>query len=49
MNKDALLSQMDCFAEEFARLRKYLAEGNRDEIQKMMRESTARRALFDKK
>ena len=49
MNKDALLAQMDCFAEEFARLRKYLAEGNREEMQKMMRASTARRALFDKK
>ena len=49
MNKEALLAQMDCFADEFAKLRKYLAEGNREEMQKMMRASTARRALFDKK
>ncbi len=49
MNREALLEQMDCFAEEFARLRKYLEEGNREEMQKMMRASTARRALFDKK
>ena len=49
MNKEALLAQMDCFAEEFAKLRRYLAEGNREEMQKMMRASTARRALFDKK
>jgi prephenate dehydrogenase len=49
MNKDALLVKMDRFAEEFARLRKYLADGNREEMQKMMRISTARRSLFDKK
>ena len=49
MNKEALLAQMDCFADEFAKLRKYLAEGNREEMQKMMRASTARRVLFDKK
>ena len=49
MNKEALLSQMDRFAEEFARLRTYVAEGNRDEMRKMMKTSTERRALFDKK
>ena len=48
MNKDALLEQMDRFASEFAKLRSYLAEGNREEMQKMMRASTERRALFDK-
>lgn len=49
MNKDALLAQMDCFAAEFAKLRSYLSEGKREEMQKMMRASTERRALFDKK
>ena len=49
MNKDALLKQMDDFASEFEKLRKYLAEGNREEMQKMMRTSTERRSLFDKK
>lgn len=49
MNKEALLAQMDLFSAEFAKLRAYLADGNREEMQKMMRASTARRALFDKK
>ena len=49
MNRDALLTQMDSFAAEFAKLRAYLSEGNREEMQKMMRASTERRALFDKK
>ena len=48
MNKEALLAQMDRFASEFAKLRSYLAEGNREKMQKMMRASTQRRALFDK-
>ena len=49
MNKETLLAQMDCFAAEFSKLRAYIADGNREEMQKMMRASTARRALFDKK
>ena len=49
LNKEALLSQMNNFAAEFERMRTYIAEGDREEIQKMMRASTARRALFDKK
>ena len=49
MNRDALLIQMDCFEDEFRRLRRYIIEGNREEIQKMMRASTERRQLFDKK
>ena len=49
MNKDALLSQMELFENEFKRLREYLVEGNREEIQKMMRSSTERRQRFDKK
>ena len=49
MNREALLEQMDSFAEEFSKLRAYIADGNREEMQKMMRASTKRRALFDKK
>ncbi len=49
MNREALLAQMDSFEAEFNKLREYLIEGNREEMQKMMRASTARRQLFDKK
>ena len=49
MNKEALLAQMDLFSAEFAKMRAYIADGNRDEMRKMMRASTERRALFDKK
>ncbi len=48
MNKDALLSEMDAFEAEFSRLRSLLASADREGIQKMMRDATARRALFDK-
>ena len=48
MNKDALLSEMDAFAEEFNRLRDMLISDDRDGIREMMRASTARRSLFDK-
>lgn len=47
-NKDALLSQMDCFSKEFERLRDMLASGDREGMRAMMRASTSRRALFDK-
>ena len=49
LNRDALLAQMDTFTEEFARLRSYIAEGKREEMREMMRASSARRTLFDKK
>ena len=49
MNKYELLKQMDAFEDEFRRLRRYILEGNREEMQKMMRLSTERRKLFDKK
>ncbi len=48
LNRDALLRQMDAFSEEFASLRRMLAEGDREAMRSMMRASTARRALFDK-
>lgn len=49
LNRDALLRQMDQFSAEFARLREMLEQGDREGMREMMRKSTARRALFDKK
>lgn len=49
MNKDALLRQMDLFSAEFMRLRSMLENEDREGMREMMRKSTARRALFDKK
>ncbi len=48
-NKAALLEQMDLFAEQFKTLKTMLEEEDIDGMRKMMRQSTARRALFDKK
>ena len=47
-NRELLLEQMDIFAERFAQLRDYLAEGNVEEMRAMMRHSTEQRAKFDK-
>lgn len=49
LNRDALLEQMDAFTREFDKLRTFIAQGKREEMREMMRESTARRSLFDKK
>jgi prephenate dehydrogenase len=49
LNREALLEQKDAFTKEFDKLRNFVAEGNRDEMRKMMRLSTERRSLFDKK
>ena len=49
MNKEALLHQMDVFAEEFATLRKMLADDDIEGMRAKMRLSTERRAWFDKK
>ena len=48
-NKDVLLSQMDMFMDKFAELRAMLASEDVDGMRAMMRHSTQRRALFDKK
>ena len=48
-NKDALLSQMDMFMDKFKELRSMLENEDIDAMRKMMRHSTERRALFDKK
>ncbi|MBQ8594347.1 MAG: prephenate dehydrogenase [Oscillospiraceae bacterium] len=49
MNKETLLEQMDKFLSEFGKLRDTLENGDRETMREMMRVSTARRALFDKK
>ena len=48
-NKDVLLNQMDLFIDKFKNLKEMLEANDTDGIRKMMRDSTARRALFDKK
>ncbi len=47
-NREALLEQMDRFEETFDRLRTMLAQEDREGMREMMRNSTRRRALFDK-
>lgn len=47
-NKEALLEQMDRFEETFDRLRTLLKQDDREGMREMMRNSTRRRALFDK-
>ncbi len=48
LNREALLSQMDAFAEEFDRFRALLRDGDGDGMRAVMRRATARRTLFDK-
>lgn len=48
-NKDVLLKQMDMFMAKFSDLRTMIETANVDDMRQMMRHSTARRALFDKK
>ncbi len=48
-NKDALLSQMDVFINKFNELKAMLEAEDIDAMREMMRHSTKRRALFDKK
>lgn len=48
-NREALLSQIALFEKELATMRRKLEDGDREGLREMMRASTARRALFDKK
>lgn len=48
-NKDALLNQMDMFINKFNELKSMLETEDIDGMRNMMRHSTQRRALFDKK
>ncbi len=49
LNKETLLEQMDKFLFEFGKLRETLQNDDRETMREMMRISTARRGLFDKK
>ncbi len=49
LNKDALLSQMDRFEGAFQTLKNAIKEEDTEKMKALMRLSTARRALFDKK
>ena len=49
LNREELISQIDTFSQELLTLRQYLERGDREAIRDMMRVSTKRRALFDKK
>lgn len=48
MNKQELLSQMELFATQFGRMAKAIESDDVDTIREMMKQSTARRAYFDK-
>lgn len=48
MNKDALLREMKLFEKKFASLRQMLETGDIDGMREMMKQSTVRRAEFDK-
>ena len=48
-NKEALLNQMEMFMDKFKELKSMLEAEDTDGMRKMMRHSTERRALFDKK
>ena len=49
LNKETLLEQMDKFLAEFGKLRSTLENDDKETMREMMKISTARRALFDKK
>lgn len=48
-NKTELIKQMDLFINKFNELREYLVNEDVEDMREMMRYSTTRRALFDKK
>ncbi len=48
LNKDALLSEMDRFINEFIMFKNMIKDDDRDGLKQKMKESTARRTLFDK-
>ncbi|MBQ9544563.1 MAG: prephenate dehydrogenase/arogenate dehydrogenase family protein, partial [Clostridia bacterium] len=48
-NKKALTDQIDLFQNELSRLKEMLENSDREALRDMMRYSTMRRALFDKK
>ncbi len=49
LNKKPLLKEMDAFLEVFGKLRSTIESGDRETMRSLMRKSTERRKLFDKK
>ena len=49
LNKDSLISEIKAFGGELEKLRRALETDDIETMKKMMRVSTERRALFDKK
>ncbi|MBQ4510211.1 MAG: prephenate dehydrogenase [Clostridia bacterium] len=49
LNKDELLSQMDLFMDKFKSLRDSIENEDKEKMKEIMRLSTVRRSLFDKK
>lgn len=49
LNREALISRMDLYMNEMQKLRSFLEHDDRESLREMMRFSTKRRALFDKK
>ena len=49
MNKEPLLAQMKLFENELQKMRTLIERDDREGLREMMRYSTKRRALFDKR
>ena len=47
INKKELVAQMELFEKHFEKLKKSIADGDRETMREMMRLSTARRKFFD--
>ena len=48
MNKDALITEMDRFINEFTLMKEMISSGDRSGLMAKMKTSTAKRTLFDK-
>ena len=48
LNRDKLLMEMDRFEAEMQKLRRTIAQGDREAMREMMRAAAKRRVLFDK-
>ena len=49
MNKDELIRQMELFENEFSKLKKAIDTEDKEKIREIMRESTKRRLMFERK
>ena len=49
INKENLLEQMTVFEKEFSKMKEYIKNDESEKLRQMMRLSTSRRSLFDKK